>query len=138
MPSTNPYFAIGLGCRRDCPLDVLLAIVHSSLAKAQLDLSAVGLLASIDSKCNEPGLNQLAERLQIPIVFFTSRELLRFDTRLSHRSVTAFNQTGCYGVAESTAMAAAEQLLPASPTSELLMPRRTSPQATLAIARASL
>ena len=43
-------------------------------------------------------------------MFFSSEQLHGYKPQLSHHSDIAFERTGCYGVAESAALALAEQL----------------------------
>ncbi|WP_248798657.1 cobalamin biosynthesis protein [Pseudomonas sp. MWU13-2105] len=130
--STAPTLAIGLGCRHGCSASTLQALLEQSLLVHRIELKTINGLASIDGKKAEPGLLELARRLGLPLTFFSAAELAPYETRLSHRSSRAFEQTGCHGVAESAALALAEQLgqAPAS----LLISRQTHPQATFALA----
>lgn len=137
MPNpANPTLVIGLGCQRGCPAELLLQLIEQSLAAHGFSLEAVSALASIDQKNAEPGLLALAEQLGLPLVFFSAAELAGFEAQLTHRSSVAFAHTGCYGVAESSALALAQRLgLDLSSTSsELLIPRQKNPQATFALA----
>lgn len=128
----RPIRVIGLGCQRGCPASVLLELIDVCLLEHQLTLSDITALASIDNKSTEPGLLALAEQLGLPLGFFSADELGVFESHLSHRSQTAFDHTGCYGVAESAALAMASRLsgAPAS----LLIERRNSSRATFALA----
>nr|WP_314579805.1 cobalamin biosynthesis protein [uncultured Pseudomonas sp.] len=128
----RPTLVIGLGCQRDCPGSVLMGLIEVSLLEHRLSLSDITALASIESKSNEPGLLEVAEQLRLPLGFFSAEELSGFEAHLSHRSQIVFDVTGCYGVAESAALAMASHLSK-SPVS-LLIPRRTSSRATLALA----
>ena len=91
--------------------------------------------ASIDLKRDEPGLIELAEQLALPLMYFSSEQLATYQAQLSHHSDIAFERTGCYGVAESAALALAEQL--AQAPAKLLIPRQKYAQATLALASAA-
>lgn len=125
---------VGLGCRRGCPVETLGNLLEQTLKAHDLPLAAVVGLASIDLKHDEPGLQQLAQRLQIPLLFFSAAQLAASEQRLSHRSLTAYQHTGCYGVAESAALALAEHL--AGPA-QLRVPRTLSADASLALATAT-
>ncbi len=125
---------VGLGCRRGCPADTLGNLLEHTLKAHDLPLAAVAGLASIDLKRDEPGLTQLARRLGVPVVFFSAAQLSAFAPRLSHRSDVAFAHSGCYGVAESAALALAEQV--AGPA-HLRVTRTLNADATLALATAS-
>ena len=90
---TAPILAIGLGCRQGCSASTLLGLLEQSLQAHGIELKAIKGLASIDGKKTEPGLLELAQRLNLPLVFFSAAELAAYETRLSHRSRLAFEQT---------------------------------------------
>jgi cobalt-precorrin 5A hydrolase len=129
---TAPTLVVGLGCQRGCPVSTLRALLDQALQAHQIELRQVKALASIDLKRDEPALFELAEQLGLQMMYFSSEQLARYQPRLSHRSDIAFERTGCYGVAESAALALAEQL--ANGPARLLIPRQKYAQATLALA----
>ncbi|TPG66805.1 cobalamin biosynthesis protein [Pseudomonas arsenicoxydans] len=133
--STAPTLVVGLGCQRGCPASTLRALLDQALQAHQIGLHEITALASIDLKRDEPGLIELAEQLALPLMFFNSEQLAGYSPRLSHHSQIAFERTGCYGVAESAALALAEQL--AQAPAKLLIPRQKYAQATLALAGAA-
>ncbi|MFK3799118.1 MULTISPECIES: cobalamin biosynthesis protein [unclassified Pseudomonas] len=128
----RPILVIGLGCQSGCPVSVLMGLIEVTLLEHRLALSDITALASIDSKSNEAGLLELAEQLALPLTFFSAEQLAVFEPRLSHRSQIAFDNTGCYGVAESAALALAAQLGDGAAT--LMIERRNSSRATFALA----
>jgi cobalt-precorrin 5A hydrolase len=132
--STVPTLVVGLGCQRGCPASTLRALLDQALQAHHIELRAIRALASIDLKRDEPGLLELAEQLALPLTFFSSAQLAAYEPQLSHRSEIAFERTGCYGVAESTALALAEQL--AKNPAKLLITRQKYAQATVALASA--
>ncbi len=123
---------VGLGCQRGCEVDTLLALFDRALAEGGIDRQRITALASIDLKQDEPGLLALAERLQLPLQCFSSAQLAVYESRLSHKSAVAFTHTGCYGIAESAALALAEHL--ADAPARLLITRQKNAQATFALA----
>ncbi|TDF83728.1 cobalamin biosynthesis protein [Pseudomonas sp. H9] len=125
---------VGLGCRRGCSVEALSNLLEHTLKAHDLPLADVVGLASIDLKHNEPGLQQLARRLKVPLLFFSATELAPFEPRLSHRSAVTYQHSGCYGVAESAALALAERL--AGPA-QLRVTRTLHNDASLALASAS-
>lgn len=131
---TRPILVVGLGCRRDCPAQLLLELVQRNLTEYGFDIQAVTAIATIDLKGQEPGLLELAEHLGIPLVLPDLARLLPYESQLTRRSQLAYQQTGCYGVAESAALAVATQL--GSAPARLLIERQKSPQATFALASA--
>lgn len=132
---TAPTFVVGLGCQRGCPVSTLRALLDQALQAHRIELEAVKALASIDLKRDEPGLQELASQLALPLLYFSSDELANYQQRLSHHSQIAYERTGCYGVAESAALALAEQLIQAP--AKLLISRQKYAQATLALAGAA-
>ncbi|MBV4458143.1 cobalamin biosynthesis protein [Pseudomonas sp. COR58] len=130
-----PALVVGLGCQRGCPAATLRALLDQALQAHRIELAAVKALASIDLKRDEPGLRELAAQLALPLLYFSSAELAGYRPRLSHQSQIAFERTGCYGVAESAALALAEQWIQAP--AKLLIPRQKYAQATLALAGAA-
>ena len=126
-----PALYAGFGCRRGCPVETLAVLLRQTLAEHGLPLSALRGIASIAPKAREPGLLALAERLGLPLICFDAGQLLGFEPLLSQRSAIAFAQTGCWGVAESSALALAgrESLQPG-----LRVPRQRLGGATLALA----
>ena len=125
---------VGFGCQRGCPASTLRALLDQALQAHRIELRAIKALASIDLKRDEPGLLELATQLNLPLQYFSSAELAVYQPRLSHHSQIAFERTGCYGVAESAALALAEQLIQAP--AKLLISRQKYAQATLALAGA--
>lgn len=133
--STAPTLVVGLGCQRGCPVGTLRALLDQALQAHHIELQAIKALASIDLKRDEPGLNELAEQLGLEVMYFSSEQLAAYQPRLSHQSQIAFERTGCYGVAESAALALAEHLT--NTPAKLLIPRQKYAQATLALAGAA-
>ncbi|WP_230152778.1 cobalamin biosynthesis protein [Pseudomonas brassicacearum] len=130
--STTPMLVVGLGCQRGCPASTLRALLDQALLAQGIALDQVRALASIDLKRDEPGLLQLAEQLAVPLTCFSVEQLAGYEQRLSHRSEIAFERTGCYGIAESAALALADRL--GTPPATLLMTRQKGPKSTLALA----
>ena len=133
--SAAPTLVVGLGCQRGCPVSTLRALLDQALQAHRIELRQVKALASIDLKREEPGLIELAAQLALPLMYFSSEQLAGYQPQLSHRSDIAFERTGCYGVAESAALALAEQL--AQAPAKLLISRQKYAQATLALAGAA-
>jgi cobalt-precorrin 5A hydrolase / cobalt-factor III methyltransferase / precorrin-3B C17-methyltransferase len=125
-----PVLALGIGCERGCDADEIAALAEESLAAAGLAADAVAAVVSVELKLAERGIHALAERLGVPARFFSATRLLQETPRLTERSEAAFRATGCWGVAEGAALAAA------GPDAALVAAKRKSRRATCAIARA--
>ena len=126
-----PVLTVGVGCERFCPADEVAALACDTLAAAGLADGAVAVVVSVDLKADEPAIQALAAQFGVPARFFPAARLLDETARLTVRSEAAFRATGCWGVAEGAALAAA------GPGGELLVARRQSRGATCAIARAA-
>lgn len=121
--------AIGVGCERGASPEELSSLIAQCLARANLSPHAVAGVFSIALKAAEPAVHEVAEQLDVPARFFSSAELLAEMPRLSERSDIVFRETGCWGVAEGAALAAA------GPEAALVVPKQRSARATCAIAR---
>jgi cobalt-precorrin 5A hydrolase/precorrin-3B C17-methyltransferase len=121
--------AVGIGCERGTSADEVRALVMQCLAQAGLSPLAVAGIFSIALKAAEPALHAVAQELGVPARFFPADTLLAETPRLSERSDIVFRETGCWGVAEGAALAAA------GPHAALALPKQRSTRATCAIAR---
>src|SRR5690348_1273624 len=137
MPSNSaalvfhpPVLALGIGCERGCDAAEITALARDCLAEAGLATGAIAAVVSVDLKVDERGIHALAASLDVPARFFPASRLLDETARLTVRSEAAFRATGCWGVAEGAALAAA------GADGALVVPRRQSRRATCAIARA--
>jgi cobalt-precorrin 5A hydrolase/precorrin-3B C17-methyltransferase len=125
-----PILALGIGCERGCPAEDIIALAEESLSAAGLAKEAVAAVVSVELKVGEPGIHALADKLGVPARFFSAERLLDETPRLTERSEAAFRATGCWGVAEGAALAAA------GAEGALVVAKRKSARATCAIARA--
>lgn len=125
-----PVLALGVGTERGAEPDALRELAAAALAEAGLSPSAVACVASLDLKAAEPAVHALAESLGVPARFFPAERLLAETDRLTARSESVFRATGCWGVAEGAALAAA------GPEGRLLVPKRKGRRVTLAVALA--
>lgn len=122
--------ALGVGCERGAPEAALHEAVEAALAAADLDRRAVGVVVSHTIKAAEPAVHALAAALGVPARFFPAERLLAETDRLTERSDHVMRATGCWGVAEGAALAAA------GPGGSLLVPKRKGDRVTVAIALA--
>src|SRR5437763_4557255 len=127
-----PVLALGIGCERGCDAAEIAGLAQDCLAAAGLAADAIAAVVSVDLKVDEPGIQALAASLGAPARFFPAARLLEETARLTVRSEAAFRATGCWGVAEGAALAAA------GPGGALIVRRRQSRRATCAIARAPI
>lgn len=129
---SEPLYIAGFGCRRGCSEALLRSLLEQALAEYGLAASQLAGLASIASKQDEPGLLALAQRLGLPLHGLPLATLQTYESRLSQHSPIALRETGCSGVAEASALAAAEAL--AGRSAQLRITKRSNARATFALA----
>ncbi|MGH6912139.1 MAG: cobalamin biosynthesis protein, partial [Geminicoccales bacterium] len=122
--------ALGVGCERGTAEAEALELVRTTLASHGLAQDAIACVASIELKAAEPAIHALALALGAPARFFLADALEAEAARLVHPSEVVFAATGCHGVAEGAALAAA------GPAGALVVAKTRSRRATCAIARA--
>jgi cobalt-precorrin 5A hydrolase/precorrin-3B C17-methyltransferase len=120
--------ALGVGCERGVDPAELIGLVRDTLAAHDLEPRAIAGVFSLDLKSDEPAVHALAENLGVPARFFTPARLDEESLRLANPSDLVLRETGCPGVAEGAALAAA------GPQSRLLVEKTRSDRATCAIA----
>lgn len=118
---------VGVGCRRDTAAADITAAVHESLSRADCRLDDVRLMASADIKASEPGLREAAEQLGLPLRFIPSDEI-RHSARAFTHSDFVQQKVALPAVAEPAALLAGRR-------TQLLLPKQTFRQVTVAIAR---
>lgn len=126
MGGEQTLIAIGVGCRKDCPADEIVALIRESLAL--LPERKPNGLFSIAAKRDEAGLVAAAAVLGLPLAFFEAEALRACAKGASHVSERVEQMYGVPSVAETAALAGAGE------GSVLLVTRRASARATCAIA----
>lgn len=123
---------IGMGCRRGVPVEELESLLTEAFLENGLSLSCLAGISSAEIKRGEPGLEQLAERHGVPLSFYQGDELNNvFETNpkaITSKSERAHGLVGVWGVAEPSALLA-------SGASELVVTRKKTARATIAVAR---
>jgi cobalt-precorrin 5A hydrolase/precorrin-3B C17-methyltransferase len=119
-----PSLVAGVGCSRGADAEEILGLLRRSLAEARLSEKSVATLASIDVKHDEAGLLEAAEKLDVPIHFHAAEALRAVDT--PNPSEIVREAVGTPSVAEAAVV---------SSGAELVMEKRKSANATVAIGR---
>jgi cobalt-precorrin 5A hydrolase len=127
MGCDQTMIAIGVGCRKACPAADILGIVRSALAELSGERAAHGLFTLADKR-GEPGLEAAAAALGLPLVFLDKAVLQLVAGGARSCSSRIEDLYGLPSVAETAALAGAGQ------GASLLVPRRSCPTATCAIA----
>jgi cobalt-precorrin 5A hydrolase len=100
-----PILFLGLGCNRGAVAADFEQAFTELCLQHRLHRHAIVGIASIDLKENEAGLLQFASDNNLPISFYSAKELNRIEGLTLSSAVLA--ATGAYGVAEPAAMLAA-------------------------------
>ncbi len=122
--------AIGVGCERGAEPGEVIKLAEDAILEAGLAREAVGGVFSIDLKSDEGAVLALADHFAVPARFFDAAKLEQEASRLETPSEVVFREVGCHGVSEGAALAAVGR------SGHLVLPKRKSGRATLAIARA--
>jgi cobalt-precorrin 5A hydrolase/precorrin-3B C17-methyltransferase len=118
---------VGVGASAGADPEGLRELVHQALADGGLDRRCIELVVSIDAKAEEPAVLALAEHLAVPLRVFPADVLAGVD--VPNPSAVVDAAVGTPSVAEAAA------LLTAGPAAILVVPKRRSADATVAIAR---
>jgi cobalt-precorrin 5A hydrolase len=120
---------VGVGCNRGTSAAEIRALLDRVLDHHQLAVNSIAGLASIDLKADEEGLLELAGALNCPLTFFT-RDQLAVVTDIPSPSTIVEKYVGVRSVCEAAAILASKK-------GQLIAPKQTTPNATIAIARQS-
>lgn len=123
--------ALGVGCERGVEVSELMDLVEGALVEHGLAEASIAAVFSIELKAAEPAIHALADHLGVPARFFSAEVLESQKNRLANPSDLVFKETGCHGVAEGAALAAAGE------DGALIVGKTKSARATMAIARAA-
>jgi cobalamin biosynthesis protein CbiG len=93
----------GIGCRRGCPADDIVALVRQA---ETISGRHVDLLATPGFKQHEAGLHEAAAMLGIGLSFVGEAALAAVQQRCPTRSAAALRHVGVASVAEGAALAA--------------------------------
>lgn len=122
---TGGMIAAGIGCRSGCPGAEIAGLVRAALVEAGV---GADLLAAPVRKRFEAGVQEAAALLALPLAFIDDADLAAVQDRTQTRSARVEAAVGVTSVAEAAALAAA------GPGARLLLPRRSTPRATCALA----
>lgn len=97
--------AIGIGCNRGTDASTIASAIHAACDQHHLAVQSIACLASIELKQDEAGLLDLAASWQLPLVFYSAKELNQVPDISA--SPVVFRHTGARAVAEPAALLAA-------------------------------
>jgi cobalt-precorrin 5A hydrolase len=119
--------AIGIGCRKACAADSIVALVRRALADCG-SLAGAPRLFTLADKQGDPGLAAAAAALGYELTYLPREALAAVSQRVLTRSAAAQRRFGLDSIAEAAALAGA------GPEGRLLGPRIAGEGATCAVA----
>ena len=119
--------AIGLGCKRGCSAQAIVALVERAIAAASC-ADAPAALFTHEAKKSEAGLASAAKALGLPLIFLDTQVLRQASLRGATNSPRVMAMFGLPSIAEAAALAGA------GPSSVLLVARMSDGGASCAIA----
>ena len=123
-------FTLGVGCARDCSFEELETLIQSALDQLGITFGDRAGVFSLDLKADERAMLAVAKEYELPFRVFDAATLEAEASRLANPSDVVFAEVGCHGVSEGAALAAA------GPDSTLVVEKKKTANATVAIARA--
>ncbi len=123
-----PSLVAGIGCNRGTQPEEIKSLLFGTLQAVGLARASLRSLASVDLKADEPGLIALARELGLPLEFFDRERIAGMEDAVPTPSAVVAKHIGVKSVCEAAAMLA-------SRGGTLIVPKRSSPNATVAIAR---
>ena len=117
----------GIGCRRGVSSTQVKDALNMALAKVNISLSEVRMLASVDLKSDELGLLEVADQLKIPIRFVNSDEIRESSRKFAHHDFVK-SKVNLPAVAEPTALIAGRR-------TKLILKRQKLNGVTVALAQ---
>lgn len=120
-----PSLVVGVGASRGAPVGEILALVDAALADAGLCAGSVRALATVDAKADEPGLLEAARRRGWPLRSYPAGALA--TVAVPNPSAVVQAAVGTPSVAEAAALTGGP--------ARLLVPKRATAHATVAVAR---
>ncbi len=136
-----PVLVAGLGCKRGVPATELWAALETTLAEADLALESLAALATVDLKADEPGLQDLAAELNLPLEIVSQADLLALTIQAGETPPSAVRRPPS-GFSPSAAQEKFDLPGVAEPCAllvsggELIVPKRSLTHCTVAIALA--
>jgi cobalt-precorrin 5A hydrolase len=119
--------AIGIGCKRGCSSEAIVALVERAIAAASC-AGAPAALFTHEAKQSEAGLASAAKALGLPLVFLDGQVLREASLRAATNSPRVMAMFGLPSIAEAAALAGAGH------ASVLLVTRMSDGGASCAIA----
>ncbi|MDW7684103.1 MAG: cobalt-precorrin 5A hydrolase [Bacillota bacterium] len=121
-----PNLYVGVGCRRGVAAERIITAIRTVLSRFNLAEGCLAGLASLEAKKDEPGLLLAAEKLNVPVCFYSREDILALQAPVQ-ASAFVQEKMGVKAVCEPAAMLAAG-------SQRLLVPKQKMDGITVAVA----
>jgi cobalt-precorrin 5A hydrolase len=128
MGIDKAMIAAGIGCKRGAPAPDIEAAIRAALARANIAVDALDVIATIEGKRTETGIQAAAMKFGVALIAVSETDLSAACGRTRTRSERSLALAGVPSIAEAAALAAA------GPTSSLIAARLVVGTATCALA----
>jgi cobalt-precorrin 5A hydrolase len=118
---------VGVGCRKGVSAEKILQAIESALAETGIKKEEIRWLASADVKAGEAGLIEAARALGVPLRLVDGEEI-RLSVKPFEHSPFVQKKVNVPAVAEAAALLAGRR-------TRLILPKKTFPGVTVALAR---
>jgi cobalt-precorrin 5A hydrolase len=129
MDVDQAMIVAGVGCRKGVQPAEVKAVILAALEQVGIAVSELRLIATIDTKSREKGIEVAASVMRVPLVLVTPADLVAVSTRVATRSERVEALVGVPSVSEAAALAAG------GPSARLIAPRIVAGPATCALAQ---
>jgi cobalt-precorrin 5A hydrolase len=129
MDVDQAMIVAGVGCRKDVQPGEIKAVILAAFENAGIAVSDLRLIATINTKSREKGIEVAASVMRVPLVLVTPADLVAVSMRVATRSERTEKLIGVPSVSEAAALAAG------GPSARLIAPHIVVGPATCALAR---
>ncbi len=119
---------MGIGCRRGVELDQLQTAIQQVIAQYHLSPASISALATIDFKTGEPGLQLMAQKMELPLIGVSKDQIMALEGTYTP-SHWVYENIGVGGVCEPAALIVASR-------GYLMVPKQKIGPVTISIAMA--
>lgn len=125
-------YVLGVGCKAGTPEQVIERRIKEELDALGIDLRSIEAIASIDLKKNEEGLLEFSKKYEIPIQFFSAKELMELPGSFTPSEFVS-KITGVDNVCERSAFRLIYKDESMKPENSMVLPKSGKDGVTIAI-----
>jgi len=119
-------FTLGIGCRRNTPIETIEELIMPQLKLMKISMHAIKEICSVDLKKDEQGLLAFAAKYKLPLRFFSAEELAGQEGNFTASNLV-LRVVGVDNVCERSAVAASQ--------GKIILPKISKNGVTMALAQ---